>query len=60
MDSDKSIESMMKSVDQHTQLYGDDFNFRRKFDSNTRFVQDEFWPKDQAAPDLLPDDIPWW
>tara|TARA_R110001599_G_scaffold2260_3_gene12038 strand:- start:783 stop:3275 length:2493 start_codon:yes stop_codon:yes gene_type:complete len=56
MDSDKSIESMMKSVDQHTQLYGDDFNFRRKFDSNTRFVQDEFWPKDQAAPDLLPDD----
>ncbi len=56
MDSDESINSMMDSVEQHTQLYGDDFNFRRKFNSNTRFVEDEFWPKDQAAPDLLPDD----
>lgn len=55
MTSDKSIGSMEQHINEHTtKLNGDSFNFRRKYDANTRVVSDEFWPKGQAAPDLLP------
>ena len=56
MDSSESIESMENHIANHSAKYGDSFNFRRKFDEGTRLVRDEFWPKGEAAPDLLPNE----
>lgn len=54
MMSEEGIESMEQHIAEYTNQFGDSFNFRRKFDEGTRLVRDEFWPKGEAAPDLLP------